>query len=49
MYIKPSLGIALRVEANAGVIASSKGKANVMPRPRRNERRGSAFFDINIV
>src|SRR5579864_1092985 len=32
----------------AGTIESSKGKPSVMPAPRRNARRGTNFFEINI-
>jgi hypothetical protein len=49
MYMKPSLGIAFVVAAKAGVIASSKGRASVAPRPRKNERRGSEVLGRNMV
>jgi hypothetical protein len=32
--------------ANAGIIESSNGKANVVPTPRKNVRRGIAFLKI---
>ena len=33
----------------AGSMDSRKGKANVVPAPRRNVRRGMCFFVMNII
>jgi len=43
--MNPKRGVhGARSAANAGTIASSSGSASVAPAPRRNVRRGSAFW-----
>jgi hypothetical protein len=53
MKTKPSLGTGLAgvlaQAVAAGIMASSKGNASVVPRPLRNVRRGSDFLVMIIL